>query len=105
MFGINWAWDTDDTAMLWFEETKPPEIFRYAGIDLPHYTTDNTRNIFAARLRGANLVNVEYPHNVYNKNDRTRLAISIGFKEELPWTEVVALMYQHNLVRESNTSS
>lgn len=93
--GLNFSWGNSDTYMQWFENHAPRATVQYNGITLPHFDPATTRMLYQKKLSGGNLVHLEYPHRVRSLSPVQRISLSVGFKEDLSWSELKERFVSH----------
>lgn len=93
--GMNFSWGNYDTFMQWFVNKPPTAINNYAGIVLPHYDPATTKMLYSVKLKGGNLVHLEYPHRVRSLSPVLRISLSVGFIEDISWNELKDIFSNH----------
>lgn len=93
--GMNFSWGNEDTCMQWFVNKNPTTTSLYAGIVLPHFDPVTTKMLYSTKLKGGNLVHLEYPHRVRSLSQSLRISLSIGFKEDISWSDLKTQFSNH----------
>jgi hypothetical protein len=99
-FAINWVWG-GRTVMEWFdyEPDNLPAATKWGEFRYVEFNETNCKSLHKLTLKGANLVNISYPHRVINASKQRRFCFSICSSELLSWEEIKALCTVNKLVR------
>ena len=101
-FAVNWVWG-GKTIMEWYNfrgKYKPYKEKFYDQSYLWVYNED-CRLLFKDELQGANLVNLDKYHTVYNNSPYTRYCLSVAPEENITYEEMAELCARKKgLIRE-----